>query len=181
MVGFSISRASVDPNDVYLPWDTTWNRDQSAGDWALSNPTVARNRGGLMASDGIATAVILALFTDRACPPDHPLAKYADGDLRGWWGDGVGVDASLGEEPMGSLLWLLERAVATPDIARWAETFALDALAPLIKAGVAVRTTAVAEVDPPAERINLAVALIGADGSKTYGQTFDIVWRQRGS
>jgi phage gp46-like protein len=162
----------------FLLWDTLWDNTVGAGDWALADADETLNRGGLRAKAALATAVTLALFTDKACPPDHPLAKFADGDPRGWWGDGIDVRADLGEAPLGSLLWLLERSVVDSDTTRWAESFALDALQPMIAQGAAVQATAVAALLPRRNGITLAVTLIGQAGSKVYDRRFDIVWQQ---
>ena len=163
-----------------LLWDTIWDPVRGTGDWGLAGPGETLNRGGLAASAALKTAVLLCLFTDRACPPDHPLAKYVDGDLRGWWGDGVDVRDDAGEAAMGSLLWLLERSVATPDIARWAENLAIEALQPLIRQGAAVQVTALARINPGTARIDLAIALYARDGRRIYDHKFDGLYRQAG-
>lgn len=167
-----------DPN---LLWDTVWNVGEGFGDWALAGPSETLNRGGLQASASLETAVIICYFTDRLCPPDHPLAKYADADRRGWWGDGIDVRADLGEEPLGSLLWLLERSaidtVATP---RWAQSMALDSLSPLLKQKVAARAEVEAVVSKAPNRLDLATQLYGQDGVKIYDRRFENVWAQIG-
>jgi phage gp46-like protein len=160
-----------------LLWDTVWNAEVGAGDWALAKDEPL-NRGGLAARQAIHTAVVLALFTDRRCPPDHPLARFADGDLRGWWGDGIDVRDDLGEQPLGSLLWLLERASLLTDTERWAESFAIEALQPLIDQGAAVRAKAKASADRARNRLNLDIVLIGRDGARVYDRRFDVLWRQ---
>ena len=163
-----------------LLWDTVWNVGGGFGDWALAGAGETQNPGGLQATAALETAVIICLWTDRYCPPTHPLAKYADpDDRRGYWGDGLDVRADLGETPLGSLLWLLERSaidsVATP---RWAVSFAIDALAPLIACGAAVRADAQAFVSKAPNRLDLAVQLYGRDGAKIYDRRFDDVWAQ---
>lgn len=161
-----------------LLWDSVWDPRLGAADWAYATASETRNVGGLSARAAIETAVVLALFTDRRCPEGHPLEPYIDaGDRRGWWGDGIDVRADLGESEMGSLLWLLERATATPENANWARTFALDALQPLIAQGLAARADAQAELPSPG-RINLAVQLYGRDGTTVYDRRFDDVWAQ---
>jgi phage gp46-like protein len=176
----SIRRDDPRAPDPYLLWDTVWNDDLGGGDWTLADPAIARNHGGLRASDGIATAVVLGLFTDRACPANHPLARYAGDDRRGWWGDGVDVQTARGERPLGSLLWLLERAVVNDAMARWAEAFARDGLAPLLDAGEAVRLDVVATPYPARNTMALGVKLYGRDGAALFDRAFDLVWTQRG-
>jgi phage gp46-like protein len=167
------------PGDTYLLWDTVWNPVTQQADWALADPDEIHNRGGLRAKSAIATAVIIALFTDRACPPDHPLFKFADGDPRGWWGDGILFDDEEG--PMGSLLWLLERAVVKAeriDMARWAETFAYDALAFLKTQNAVASIAAKAEAYPNNRSLVLAITLAGSDGQNVFDAKFDILWQQ---
>jgi phage gp46-like protein len=162
-----------------LFWDTVWNEQIGYADWAYAPASeVSYNFGGLQAEAALESAVMLCLFTDRRCPDDHPLAYLIENDdPRGWWGDGVDVRADLGEAPMGSLLWLLERAQATPANAQWAQTFALDALSVMIGQQSVVSTAAQAALRPP-NRIDLAVQLYGRDGTKIYSRNFEGIWRE---
>lgn len=163
----------------YLAWDTVFD-NQALGDWALAGPGEKLNRGGLQAKAGLATAVELALFSDRRCPPDHPLAKLADdGDLGGWWGNSVDLRADLGEAELGSLLWLLERAALTDDIVRWAQALAEEALAPIVVQGAAAKIEVTAE-RAGGSRLNLWVNLFARDGSAIYSRKFEILWQQVG-
>ena len=114
--------------DPHLLWDSRWSPADGVADWRLAGIDETLNRGGLAAKAGLETAAILCLFTDRRVPPTHPLAYLADGDPRGWWGDGVDVRTDLGEAPLGSFLWLLERAPLTVQgqpVTRWAEQMAI--------------------------------------------------------
>ena len=167
--------------DVSLLWDTVWNPAGGFGDWAVASPTETGNIGGLQAKAALETAVVLCLFTDRACPPDHPLAKYADGDPRGYWGDGIDVRTDLGEAPLGSLLWLLERsAIDEVDTPRWAQAFAIDALNPLLLQQAVARIDAQASVRKVQNRLDLAVQLYGQDGTRVYDRRFENIWAQVG-
>lgn len=161
-----------------LFWDSVWDELSGHADWAYAPAAEKYNIGGLRAEAALQTAVMLCLFTDRRCPPDHPLAYLIENDdPRGWWGDGVDVRDNLGEAQMGSLIWLLERAQATPENAHWAQTFALEALAPLIGQEAVVRVDAQAVMHPPS-RIDLAVQLYGREGTKIFARKFDDLWRE---
>lgn len=167
--------------DSNVLWDSVWDASRGFADWALADPDEAQNRGGLRAKAGIATAVVLALFTDKRIDPDHPLYFLADGDARGWWGDGIDVREDLGEGPLGSHLWLLERAPLTIlglPATQWAEQFALEALATLRDQGVCVRIEAQATMNEIESRLELAVALYGRDGSVVFDRKFDVLWKQ---
>lgn len=175
------SQEGCDP-EAFLLWDSLWSPADGEADWALAGPEETLNVGGLAARRALETAVILALFTDRRVPDEHPLAYLADGDPRGWWGDGVDVRSEDGEEPLGSLLWLLERAPLTlpggTPIALWARQFALDALAPLLRKGAVVRIDCEVAVNALQSRLELAVQMYGHDAGKQYDRKFDLAWRQ---
>jgi phage gp46-like protein len=162
-----------------LFWDAVWNAEAGAADWAYAQPQESRNVGGLQALKAIETAVTLCLWTDRFCPPDHPLAKYIEAnDPRGWWGDAIDVRTDLGEAPLGSLLWTLERAVVTPATVQWTQALALDALAPMLAQDSVSRVDAQAFAGPGVNRIDLAVQVYGRDGAKIYDRRFDDIWAQ---
>lgn len=160
-----------------LAWDTIFDGKAGVGDWALAGPGEVNNRGGLQAQKGLLTAVVLALFTDKRCPDDHPLRRFADDDQRGWWGDGVDVRDELGEGELGSLLWLLERSVATDETARYARLFALEALEPLKRQGAVARIDVFSQLTGT-NRIDLGVDLYARDGSKLFDRRFEILWLQ---
>lgn len=181
MTDLAIRAAEGCAPDPLLLWDSVWRPTDGVADFRLADAAEPLNRGGLAARAALATAVTLALFTDRRVAADHPLAWLADGDPRGWWGDGVDVHAERGEVALGSLLWLLERAPLTIDgvsAARWAEHFALDALAPLQNQGAVVRIEATASADEIANRLDLIVNLYGRAGAAVYSQKFAVLWRQ---
>lgn len=155
-------------------WDTVWDATEGRGDWALAEDDETGNQGGLRAKAALETAIVLSLFTDRRVDPQHPLAWLADGDNRGWWGDGVGDD-----EPLGSLLWLLERSPLTgPETERWAVALAEESLAGLVGKGAAVRLDVEATAVPLHSRLELLVRLYGRDGALLYDRRFDMIWRQ---
>lgn len=166
-----------------LLWDSVYDNDAGFADWCLSGFADAGNRGGLTAQAQLPTAVVLCLFTDRRCPDDHPLRKWAGDDLRGWWGDGVDVQEERGERPLGSLLWLLRNAAfADPaalggiSIERWAETMAEDALQTLVDQGAAARIEAVATVSD--HRLDLALRLYDASGATLLDRRFTDLWKR---
>ena len=171
---------ACDP-DPFLLWDSRWDAARGFADWSLADADESLNRGGLRARDALASAVVLALFTDRRIAPSHPLYFLAGADPRGYWGDGIDVRSDLGEHELGSHLWLLERApltVAGQSAARWAESFARDALAPLIEQGAVVRLDVEAAADEIRGRIDLIVRLFGRDGTLAFDRKFELVWQQ---
>lgn len=100
---------------------TVW-RDLG-GDWLVQGPSLAED-------DGLETAVVISLFTDRLAA-DAPADA---GSRRGWWGDAYGeVDGDL----IGSRLWLLAREKQLPQVLARAELYAREALQWLVDDGVA--------------------------------------------
>lgn len=108
-----------------------WDPDLGGADLAVAGLDLASD-------DGLQTAVIISLFTDRRVDADEVPA--GETDRAGWWGDGLSPD----EDPIGSRLWLLRRRKETPDLPVQAAQWGDEALAWLAAAGVAtsVRTTA---------------------------------------
>jgi len=79
----------------------------------------------LLADDGLETAVIISLFTDRRASSDQLPPEQAGEDLRGYWGD---VVPAVEGDHTGSLLWLLQREKQTSQTRSRAEQYCRDAL-----------------------------------------------------
>lgn len=110
---------------------TVWSVERSQGDWLLSGPD-------LMSGSDLATAVLLSVFTDRTANPDDTIPD-GTGDPRGWWGD-------QGETvPIGSRLWLLDRAKQNDDTLTRAHDYLTECLQWLIDDGVAARVNVLVE------------------------------------
>jgi len=97
-------------SDVSIIWDV----DNSRGDWQFVAPA-------LVTGNDLSSAVLLSLFTDRIANTDDVI-KDGTGDPRGWWGD-QGEDV-----PIGSRLWLLDRAKQTQDVLNDARDYCIEAL-----------------------------------------------------
>jgi phage gp46-like protein len=75
-------------------------------------------------TEALATAVIVALGTDKRAEADDILPNgEADTNRRGWWAD-ENADAIWNGWPIGSRLWLLERHKITGFEARQGSTLA---------------------------------------------------------
>jgi phage gp46-like protein len=72
-------------------------------DWLLLDD------GTLDDSQALATAVIVALGTDRLAGPDDILPDPDSTDRAGWWGD-MDAEELFNGWPIGTKLWLLKRA-----------------------------------------------------------------------
>lgn len=78
-------------------------------------------RYGLQRDDGIGTAILISLFTDRRVTADE-----AEGDRRGWIGDAL---SEIEGDRIGSRLWLLKREKATEETRQRAVEYSIEALA----------------------------------------------------
>lgn len=102
---------------------------------------------------GLATAVIVSLFTDRRAGPDDALPPGVT-DRRGWVGDefmppaDTSVGTTRGSDAWGSLLWLLLQGKATVDVLERARFAAQEALAWLVRDGIASRVDVTAQWVP---------------------------------
>lgn len=94
---------------------------------------------GLSEDEGLETAIIISLFTDRRAEPDDVLPGSAD-DRRGWWAD---VFPDTQRDKIGSRLWLLLREKQLQSVVNRAREYAQEALNWLVEDGV-VKTVNVA-------------------------------------
>lgn len=92
----------------------------------------------LEGDDGLLTAIIISLFTDRRANPDDPLPDERVGvssDLRGYWGDTIAeIDR---QNPLGSRLWLLSREKEMPVVVARAQQYAEEAVQWIVREGLA--------------------------------------------
>ncbi|WP_230682906.1 phage GP46 family protein [Variovorax paradoxus] len=95
--------------------------------------------------DTLSTAVILSLFSDRRAGPDDVLPLHQQ-DRRGWVGDefmGDGFDSRV--DPIGSLLWLCYVTKTVTDVLERARFAVQEALAWMIRDGIASRVEVTTE------------------------------------
>lgn len=133
------------------------------GEWSITGPSLAND-------DGLETAVVLSLFTDR-------LAEEGDTSVeptgrRGWWGDAYPeVEGDL----IGSRLWLLAREKQLPAVLARAELYAREALQWLVDDGVASAVAVLAEVSKPGV-LGLAID-ITRSGQPVLRYRFESFWK----
>lgn len=118
----------------------------TAGVEAYDDVQVAQ-LAGLEEEDGLETAVVLSLFTDRRALPGDPLPQGAQlggtPDRRGWWGDSY---ADVRGDRIGSRLWLLRREKQLPSVLARAREYALEALQWMVDDGIARAVNVTAEI-----------------------------------
>lgn len=125
----------------------------------------------LMRDDGLESAVLLSLFTDRRATPEQLRADDDPSDLRGYWGD---VAPSVEGDTTGSMLWLLKREKQTDETLSRARQYAADALAWLSDDKIASAVTVATSYVAPGMML-IACEIIRPDGSKA-NYRYDYEW-----
>lgn len=113
----------------------------------------------LATDDGLESAVVISLFTDRRAESDDSLPA-GETDLRGWWGD----DFMGKGRRIGSKLWLLSREKRLPAVLARAKEYAEEALAWLVEDGLAKSVDVQAEA-VRGDTLALLVTIILPDGT----------------
>lgn len=140
-----------------------WNAETSGAD-------LVQDGAGLVVDQGLKTAIIISLFTDRRARADDDLPQEG-ADRRGWWGD---VAAAVQGDQIGSRLWLLRRSKMTAQVIEQAREYCVEALSWLIEDGVASGVEVTTSAMSP-DILAIVVVVSRADGPTR--QKFDFVWR----
>lgn len=128
-----------------------WNNETGRGDIEITS-------AGLRQDDGLATLVLMILFTDARADESDVLPD-GSGDQRGWIGD------TFADEPWGSKLWLLDRSKLTTDVRNKAVTYAQTALDTHLKPDYA-RDIVVTGSIPQFQLLQLDIVITRPDGTK---------------
>ena len=117
--GLNFTSDGTDPEGdaVHLSWSV------AGGEFVIVNGA------DLARESGLASAVVISLFSDARAPSDPSRPATAQ-DPRGWWGE-------VRPDRFGSRLWQLEREKATRETLARAREYARDALAWMIADGIA--------------------------------------------
>lgn len=145
--------------DIALYWSK-----ENAGD-------IATSEADLLTDDGLETALIMSLFTDRRVSVDEDLPA-SETDRRGWWGDVVPV---VPGDIIGSRLWLLAREKQLADVITRAKEYAAEAVQWLIDDKVAQRVDVVAESTKPGQ-LDIQVTVYRPLGDAVQFK-FDYAWQ----
>ncbi|MTI13370.1 phage GP46 family protein [Sansalvadorimonas verongulae] len=100
--------------------------------------------GDLTTDEGLENPILISLFTDRRAPDDITIPDSVS--RRGWWGDAL---AEQEGDEIGSLLWLIQREKLTQKIAEDARRYCEEALAWLVKDGVAENVVVTTKIEKP--------------------------------
>ncbi len=151
-------------SDLALRWSST----EFAADLAVEANDLVRD-------DGLETAVLLSLFTDRRADDGDPLPD-AQTDRRGWWGDDV---PPIEGDRIGSRLWLLSREKESQGTLSRVEEYSREALRWLIDDLVVERVDVRAEI-PRRGMLGLSVTIYRPQADPvTY--RFNKAWAAQGA
>jgi len=138
--------------------------------WNGTEADLAIEGGDLVLEEGLQTAAVISLFSDRRARLDDVLPAD-DGDRRGWVGDAwPRVDG----DQIGSRLWLLNREKDIPETLRRAREYARESLAWLIEDGIGAALDVQVSV-PMRGVLRLELTVNRRDGS-TLNHQFDTLW-----
>jgi len=142
---------------------------QDLGFFDNGTPSIdlALEDGDFKADNGLETAVLISLFTDRRVEPEELPPGLED--PRGWWGD------AISEEPndrIGSRIWTLDRGKITVENRNKLKEYALEALLWMKDQGIASKIeTSVVIIQN--ERLDLSVKIYRPEGENI---PFKFVW-----
>ncbi len=145
--------------DIALQWSNT----EGAADFAVEDNDLATD-------EGLETALLLSLFTDRRAEEGDVLPD-GETDRRGWWGDAF-PDAD--GDRVGSRLWLLDRGKQTQETLDRAVEYATEALQWLIEDKVSDRVE-VSAVWVSAGQMGLTVTIYRPSQEETQFR-FNYTW-----
>jgi phage gp46-like protein len=140
---------------------------------------VLMSDGTLDDSQALATAVIVALGTDRLALPTDILPDPSDSDRAGWWGD-LDAQQIWNGWPIGSRLWLLRRSKMVGPQAFGGATVTLveqyirEAIQPFIDLGIAT-SMSVEAWQATRQQINAHVMLFRGP-TAAVDLTYQVLW-----
>ena len=135
----------------------TWDNSLMMGDLGVLT-------GDLLTDEGLETAVLISLYTDKRASDDDPLLDDRNQDKRGWWGDMV--EPFVEGVEIGSRLWLLSREKTSTNIYEKVRRYVDEALHWLLEDGVATKIeTKVERQNTPAnDTLALEIGIYRTDG-----------------
>lgn len=125
----------------------------------------------LLADDGLYTAVVLSLFSDRLAQEDDVIPD-GTANRRGWCGD----DPAAGADRTGSRLWLLSRCIATVATQAAAEEYVREALQWLLDDGIAQRIDVTCRWTTEIGRLRIRAVIIRQIAGQSVTHAYDFAW-----
>lgn len=125
-------------------------------------------KNDLALDDGLESAVIVSLFTEKRVRPEE--LPFPETDRSGWWGD---MFSDIEGDEIGSKLWLLRREKQTQETALRYQDYAREALQWLIEDGLAETVTTLATF-PAMGQVDLLVTIQKPQGKVSF--KYKITW-----
>lgn len=136
--------------------------------WYDFGADVKIENGDLVQDGGLASAVLISLFTDARAPTPEQLPA-GEPSMRGWWGDVAEIDTLK----TGSLLWLIQREKVVPEVAQRAKEYAEQALQWMIDEQIAQKVVVDSQLVRP---FGLQLSITISRGtSKQYSYLWEAV------
>jgi phage gp46-like protein len=126
---------------------------------------------GLIEDDGLQTAMIISLFTDRRANDDDVLPGDAS-DKRGWWADAFPI---VPDDKIGSRLWLLNREKQLQSVLNRTQEYAREALQWMLDDGIAGSVLCTAQIVRQG-LLGLSIAITPPAANTPNHYRFDILW-----
>lgn len=95
-------------------------------------PDIVIEDGDLKADNGLETAMLISLFSDRRVTKEE--LPPSETDQRGWWADEISEPL---DDKIGSILWTTERSKITEGVSNQIRDAVRDSLAWLLEEGIA--------------------------------------------
>ena len=137
----------------------------------LSGSDIEYKNGDLVREEGLVTAVLISLYTDRRASKDDEIDNQ--NDKRGWWGD---LAPETGDR-IGSKLWQYERSTSSQSNITKIKQAIENCLQWMIDDGVAKKIIVSLEKFGEAGnyRLGAAISIYKSDGTETTVK-FDDLW-----
>lgn len=136
----------------------------AALNWYDFGADINIENGDLAADNGLATGVLISLFSDARAPSESILPP-GEKSLRGWWGD---LDTT---EKTGSLLWLINREKTISEVAERAREYCEECLRWVLDEQIAERITVETTLIKP-QSLQIKI-LIERGTAKKYSYLWD--------
>ena len=148
----------------------TWDSDLMEGNFDFDS-----NIQDLESDEGLETAIIISLFSDRRANIDDILPDPSNLDRRGWWGDLASPDVE--GDQIGSRLWLLNREKTLESVLIRAKEYAEEALQWLLEDGAVAKVVVETERQGTRgnDRLVIGVKIQKADGNEV-ALDFEAQW-----
>lgn len=154
--------------DIKIYWDSS----ALQGDF-----NTTENVGDIDTDEGLDTAILISLFTDRRINEDDPILDSNNDNKRGWWGD---IVSNVEDDQIGSRLWLLDRSKTVDEVLVQCKEYVLESLQWLIDDGIAKNINIIVEryKEITDNRLYFLVEITKNDG-ELISKKYEYLWNNQ--